>query len=133
VALQWWIPLLALALGGCASGPSPAQQATDALANVYPADAKAEIVAFLRTYLNDPTDIRDAEITAPALKPIGSTNRYVACVRFSAKTSSGGYAALKEHMVIFHSGKLERFIEANREQCRDAVYEPFPEAQRIRR
>jgi hypothetical protein len=131
--LHCWISLLALALGACASGPSLAKQAADAAANLYPADAKAEIIAFLRTYLNEPTGIRDAEMTAPTLKPVGSTNRYVSCLRFSANKSSGGYAAPKEHMVIFYSGKLERFIEANREQCRDAVYEPFPEAQRIRR
>jgi len=115
VALHRWMPLLALALGACASGPSPAQQAADEIANVYPADAKAEIIAVLRTYLNDPTGIRDAELTAPALKPVGSRNRYVACVRFSAKKSSGGYAAPREHLVIFYSGKLERFIEASRE------------------
>jgi len=45
-------------------------------ANVYPDNYKADILAFLRTYLNDPAQIRSAAISEPALKP-GATGANV--------------------------------------------------------
>jgi len=135
--LRWWAPLIAVALGACAGlseGPSPeARAAAEAAANVYPTYHKPEILAFLRTYLNDPAGVHDAMISAPAIKPVGSGNRYVVCVRFNAKRTSGGYAGGKDHLVTFFGGKLDRFLEATRDQCRDAPYEPFPELERLAR
>ena len=39
----------------------------------------------MHAYLNDPTGIRDAGISDPALKSVGNLQRYVVCLRFNAK------------------------------------------------
>ena len=58
-------------LGGCASdiGPSPAElKAQWEAQNVYPQTYKNDLLAFLRTYLNDPTHVRGAVLSQPVLK-----------------------------------------------------------------
>jgi hypothetical protein len=113
-------------------------------ANVYPASYKAEILAYLRTYLNDPTNVSEAAVSAPFLRPMGLGNRYVVCLRYSAKRSSGAAGPIREHMAIFVSGKLDRLADvrggeqakpeqARNEQCSAATYAPFPEAERLAR
>ena len=44
-----------------------------------------DLLAFLRTYLNDPTQVRDTGVTQPALKRAGPGDRYVACVRYNSR------------------------------------------------
>jgi hypothetical protein len=129
--------LLALALAACGKTldelSSDQRRAAWTAANVYPADYRTELVAYLRTYLNDPTGIREAGISEPALKPVGAGDRYVVCVRFNPKRGGGGYAGLKDHLVIYAGGKLDRYIEAAGENCKDAVYAAFPELERLTR
>ena len=130
---MWAVLGLALALGGCASsGLSGPETALGTSANVFPERYRAEILAYQRSYLNDPTGIRQAGITQPALRSVGSTERYVVCVRFSAKAAGGRYGEVRDHLAIFLAGKLDQ-MAATREQCRDAVYEPFPELERLTR
>jgi hypothetical protein len=100
--------------------------------NIFPERYRAEILAYQKSYLNDPTGIRQAAITQPALGKVGSVERYVVCVRFNAKQPSGGYAGVREHIAIFLSGKLDQ-MAATRELCKDAAYEPFPELERLTR
>ena len=126
--------LLALALCGCAgegvyTGPETKGGAS---VNVHPDNYRAEILAYQRSFLNDPTGIRSAGISRPALKRLGSTELYVVCVRFNAKAPNGGYAGVREHLAIFLAGKLDQ-MGATQEQCRDAAYEPFPELERLTR
>ena len=64
--------------------------------NVYPEQYRAEILAYQRSYLNDPTGIRSAGISRPALKNVGVGDRYVACVRFNAKGPTGAYTGVRE-------------------------------------
>jgi hypothetical protein len=129
--------LLALALAACGKTldelSADQRRAAWTAANVYPADYRTELVAYLRTYLNDPTSIREAGISEPALKPVGAGDRYVVCVRFNPKRGGGGYAGLKDHLVIYAGGKLDRYIEAAGENCKDAVYAAFPELERLTR
>src|SRR5208282_4776529 len=76
---------LGLLLGACTHG----HHASDAAGGddeIYPTNYKIDILAALHVYLNDPTGIRDAGISDPALKPVGDAKRYVVCVRFNAKT-----------------------------------------------
>ena len=132
------ILLLALALAACGKTVdqlSLEQRKVDwAAANVYPAEYRGELIAYLRTYLNDPTGIREAAISEPALKPFGAGDRYVVCVRFNPKRSGGGgYAGVKDHLVIYAGGKLDRYFEAAGESCKDAAYAAFPELERITR
>jgi hypothetical protein len=127
---------VALALAGCASGErdySGPETKGGAAVNVVPTNYRAEILAYQRSYLNDPTGIRSAAITQPALKTVGNkVERYVVCVRFDAKSAAGSYAGVRDHLAIFLAGKLDQ-MAATREQCKDAAYEPFPELERLTR
>ena len=128
--------LIGAALGACASGEREllggAESKGGVSVNVFPDRYRAEILAYQRSYLNDPTGIRTAAITQPALRKVGSVERYVVCVRFNAKSASGAYAGVRDHMAIFLAGKLDQ-MAATREECRDAAYEPFPELERLTR
>ena len=146
--------LLALAavaaLGGCARdiGPSEAElrQQWEAK-NVVPSAYKADLIAFLRTYLNDPTHVRAASVSQPQRKTIGPGERYVVCVRYTERNSDGRYGGPKEGVATFVSGKLDRFFDVTRgrldrsldmpaearEFCKDAVFAPFPELEKLTR
>jgi hypothetical protein len=101
--------------------------------NVFPARYKAETIAFLRSYLNDPSQIRDAFISQPVIRPVADVGpRYVACVRFNARRSDGSYAGSRDHSIVFFGGKLDR-LAPTRLDCRDAAYQPFPELERLTR
>ena len=77
-------------VAGCADGPS-----TGALrdARVFPANYRAELLAYLRNSLNDPTNVRNAFLSEPTLVRLQGEERYAICVRFDAKNSYGGYPA----------------------------------------
>ena len=109
-----------------------AETAGGASVNLVPGNYRAEIVAYQRSYLNDPTGIRSAAISQPALRKVGNLERYVACVRFNAKAPGGAYTGVREHLVIFLAGKLDQ-MGVTREECKDAAYQPFPELERLRR
>jgi len=137
VGLRKSVVLLALALVACGKTIdelSKDQRKADwAAANVYPAEYRGELLAYLRTYLNDPTGVRDAAISEPALKPVGPGDRYVVCVRFNPKRGGDGYAGVKDHLVIYAGGKLDRYLDAAGESCKDAAYAAFPELERLTR
>jgi hypothetical protein len=128
--------LIGAALAGCASGEREllggAETKGGVSVNVFPDRYRAEILAYQRSYLNDPTGIRAAAITQPALRKVGSVERYVVCVRFNAKAAGGTYAGVRDHIAVFLAGKLDQ-MAATREECRDAAYEPFPELERLTR
>ena len=128
--------VLAVVLAGCATGErdysGPETTRGGASVNVFPDNYRAEILAYQRSYLNDPTGIRSAAIAQPALRKVGSVERYAVCVRFNAKNAAGAYAGARDHLAIFLAGKLDQ-MGPTREQCRDAAYEPFPELERLAR
>jgi hypothetical protein len=133
--------LAAAVLAGCATeiGPTPAELKSrwDA-ENIYPQNYRQDLLAFLRTYLNDPTQVRAATVSQPQLKFIGPGDRYVSCVRFNARNLDGKYVGSKDGAATFVSGKLERFFDTprelrERELCKDAVFAPFPELERLTR
>jgi hypothetical protein len=129
----------AAVLGGCASdiGPSPAElKAQWEAQNVYPQAYKGDLLAFMRTYLNDPTHVRGAVLSQPALKEIGPGQRYVACLRYNARDMQGKYMGLKGGAAVYVLAKLDRFIDtppAVKDICKDAVYAPFPELEALTR
>jgi hypothetical protein len=131
-----WLVLFALvALAGCAGleGPSPESIAA---ARTFPANYKAELLAYLRNFLNDPTNVRNAYVSEPVLTRIRGTERYVNCIRFDAKAGSGAYRGSRDHLASYFAGKLEQFVELRPEtsdQCRSADYQPFPELERLSR
>ena len=129
----------ALLLAACTTdvGPSEAElKAQWEAQNVVPQNYKQDLLAFMRTYLNDPTHVRDASVSQPVRKTVGSGERYVACVRYNARNSDGKYLGPKEGAAIYVSAKLDRFLDTpreTRELCKDAAYAPFPELQKLQR
>ena len=67
VALAIPTLILMTALADCAGHGRPHD---DARANVYPESYKSDLLGFLHSYINDPTKIRDAAISDPALRPV---------------------------------------------------------------
>jgi hypothetical protein len=107
----------------------------DATVNTYPANYKSDILGAMHAYLGDPTGIRDAAISDPAIKPVGNTTRYTACLRFNAKKDgSKDYAGSKEIIAVFQVGRFDRFIESGKDTkdiCAGATYAAFPELQQL--
>jgi hypothetical protein len=131
---------LVFALGGCASndvGPSKQElKARWDAENVYPQAYKRDLLAFLRTYLNEPSGVRNAAVSAPVLKDVGPGERYYSCVRYTERKSTGGYAAPKDGVAVYVSGKLDRFFDEKREVipfCKDVAFAPFPELEALTR
>jgi hypothetical protein len=136
--MRWLALVAALVVGACTTevGPSPAElKAQWDAQNVVPQNYKNDLMAFLRTYLNDPTHIRSATVSPPQLKQVGPGERYVACVRYNARVD-GKYAGSKDGVATFVSGKLDRYFDGKtdvKELCKDAVYGPFPELETLTR
>ena len=136
--MQFLALLALLMLGSCSTDTGPSQAELRArwdAQNVVPQNYKQDLLAFLRTYLNDPTHIRAASVSQPQLKTVGPGERYVACVRYNARDSDGKYAGSKDGAAIYVAGKLDRFLDGKQGQpyCKDAAYAPFPELERLTR
>ena len=90
----------------------------------------------MHAYLNDPSGIRDANISTPVLKDVsGSGSRYVVCLRFNGKRANGAYAGDEQIAAIFLAGRFDEFLDAkaSREPCAGAAYTPFPELEQLKR
>jgi hypothetical protein len=121
---------VALLLGACGHN-LPLGADDDNGVNAYPANYKSDILSAMHAYLNDPTGIRDAAISEPALKTTGNRTRYMACLRFNAKKNASEYAGTREIAAVFLAGRFDQFIENAKELCKDAAYAPFAELQRL--
>jgi hypothetical protein len=120
-----------LLLSGCAAVTQRAE--TEARVNIEPTNYKADIIAFLRTYLNDPSQIREAGVSEPMIKTVGTDNRYVVCLRYNAKNTQGKYPGARDRLAVFLSGRFDRIVENAREQCKDVALAPFPELEKLAR
>jgi len=131
------ILLLPFALAACAgSEESRGIAYTDdrGVANQpYPANYRAEILAFMKTYLNDPVGVRDAVMAEPVQRTVGGRLRYVSCLRFAARDSGGSYQEARERAVLYVDGRLDRVIDNPGEPCAGAVYAPFPDLGKMTR
>jgi hypothetical protein len=125
---------LLLALGGCGHDyrSTEREAATEEEINIPPTNYKAEILGAMHAYLNDPTGIRDAAISTPAVKPLGNAKRFIVCLRFNAKNGKS-YAGAREIAAVFVAGRFDRFVDTAREACADAAYAPFPELGKLSR
>jgi hypothetical protein len=99
----------------------------------FPKNYRAEVLAFLKTYLNDPVGVRDAGMAEPVERVIGGRLRYVACLRFSPRESDGSYRAPREHAILFVDGRLDRILENAVEPCAGLAYAPFPDLEKMTR
>jgi hypothetical protein len=129
--------LLPMALAACASSDDgkPVTYTDDrGVSNQpFPNNFRAEVLAFLKTYLNNPVGVRDAVVAEPVQRVIGGRLRYVVCLRFSPRESDGGYREPRERAFLFVDGRLDRIIENASEPCAGAAYAPFAELEKLTR
>ncbi len=129
--------LLALALTGCNSDWSGSRDLAALTYRTEPAPGyKTDIIALMRTYLNDPAGVRDACLKPPhcgRLK-MPSVTRSV-CATPPTRGGTGQYAGQQGHgmLVIFREGRVDHIVDTVREMCKDAAYQPFPELERLTR
>ncbi len=126
--------LVALGLGACA-GPSGNVSFVESAsgAQPFPTAYRTDLLAFMRTYLNDPVGVRGAVLAEPAQRSVGGNMRYIACVRYAAKDFNGRYTPVQERGVAFVDGRLERVVDNSAEVCAGANYQPFPEMEKMTR
>ncbi len=113
-------PLL-VALAACSEMGFGSREPKTVDPNVYPEKYKTDLVAYVRSNPGDMLNVRDASLSAPALRQFGSESRYFVCLR------TLGQDGRKDKLVVFFSGRINQFIDATAEQCGAATYQPFPE------
>jgi hypothetical protein len=142
--VRWRYLALVLLLGGCNANYDIwryERERAERANTTVPRNHRAEVVAFMRSYLNDPVGVRSAFISEPALRPIEGSNRYVVCLRYNPRRSGGQYAGSRDNLVVFRDGRLDRVVDSRgergpdiaREYCKDAAYVPFAELEQMTR
>lgn len=130
------VALVALGLAGCAGSNSPdldlSSISTSGGVQPFPANYRAELPSFLRTYLNDPRGIREAALAEPAQRNVQGRQLYVACLRYNAQ-NGGTYTGARERAVVFVGGRLDRLIEDGSSFCSGATYVPYPDIEKLQR
>jgi hypothetical protein len=129
------IVLLSIALAACAGeGGSISYTDDRGIANQpFPTNYRAELLAFMKTYLNNPVGVRDAVMAEPVQRTVGGRLRYVSCVRFSPRDTDGSYLEARERAILYVDGRLDRIVEKAGELCAGAAYAPFPELEKLTR
>jgi hypothetical protein len=138
----WPLLLIGIAASGCADRYAiETQRKTLEAQNVPPQNYKPDVLAFMRSYLNNPENVRSAAISEPRKLMVIDLERYASCLRYNAKNNAGRYTGLRDHLAVFVSGKFDRLIELAegetlrplRDYCATASYQPFPELEQLRR
>lgn len=99
----------------------------------FPADYRAQLLAFLGTYLNNPAGVRDAAMAEPVQRKVGGRLRYVSCLRYNAREIDGSYRGVVQRAAVYVDARLDRMIEKADEVCAGVGYAPFPEAEKLTR
>jgi hypothetical protein len=131
------ILLLPVALSACAGsdeGRSISFTDDRGVANQpYPDNYRSEILAFMRTYLNNPVGVREAAMAEPVQRTVGGRLRYLSCLRYAAREIDGTYRGVGEHAIVYVDGRLDRMVEKASEFCVGAVYAPFTDLEKLTR
>ena len=98
-----------------------------------PGNYRTEVLAFMRTYLNNPVGVREAALGEPVMRDVNGKMRYITCLRYTARESDGSYREPRERAVLFVNGRLDRLIENGGELCAGAAMAPFPELEKMTR
>jgi hypothetical protein len=147
---SWLILLIGVAASGCADRYAiETERKMLEAQNVRPANYKPDLLAFMRSYLNNPENVRNAAMSEPQKLMVIDLERYASCLRYNAKDNTGRYTGLRDRLAVFISGKFDRLIELSpaergagagsetyrllREYCASASYQPFPELEQLRR
>jgi hypothetical protein len=99
----------------------------------FPNNFRPEMLAFLKTYINNPAGIRDAVIAQPAQRAVGGRQRYVVCVGYSARDSDGNYRDVRDHALVYVDGRLDHIVDKSGDLCAGATYAAFPELEKLTR
>ena len=129
--------MLPIALAACAGsddGRSITYTDDRGVANQpFPDNYRAELLAFMKTYLNNPVGVHDAAMAEPVQRTVGGRLRYVVCLRYNAKDTDGSYRGLRERAILFVDARLDRIVEDASEPCAGAAYAPLPELEKMTR
>jgi hypothetical protein len=129
--------LLPLTLAACASsegGDSISYTDDRGVAQQpFPANYRAELLAFMKTYLNNPVGVHDAVMAEPVQRTVGGRLRYVSCLRFSSRDTDGNYREPRERAIVYVDGRLDHVVEKPGDLCAGAVYAAFPDLEKMTR
>jgi hypothetical protein len=124
---NWFLmAIVGLALAACSG-----DKAKDVEPNILPANYKNEILDTMTTLLEDPTNVREAYISEPALGPVGTEQRYFVCVRSNSRNAAKHYLGSKDRIGYFFGGHLNQLVEAPKEKCGNVAFRPFPELEKL--
>jgi ABC-type Fe3+-hydroxamate transport system substrate-binding protein len=126
-ARLWLLAGLAMALAACASDSNKPEPDP----NILPTNFKKEIVDTFMVTLVDPTNVREAYVSDPILRPAGLNQRYSVCIRYNARGAARQYVGSKDQIAFFYDGKLNQLVDATKEQCGNAAYKPFPDLEKL--
>jgi hypothetical protein len=129
--------LLPIALAACAGsddGRSITYTDDRGVANQpFPDNYRAELLAFMKTYLNNPVGVHDAALAEPVQRIVGGRLRYISCLRFTPRESDGSYREARERAILYVNGRLDRVVENASDICAGAVYAPYPDLEKLTR
>ena len=117
--------VLGLALAACATNDKK-----EADSNIMPANYKQEIIDTLTNTLPDPTNVREAFISEPALTTISKDPHYTVCVRYNGRNANREYMGSNDRIGFFYGGHLNQLVDAEG-QCAKVAYKPFPELEKL--
>ena len=125
--------LLPIALAACAGSDDGSSISYTSDRNgtnqPLPTNYRLQLLAFMRTYLNDPVGVHDAMMAEPGERTVGGRQRYVSCLRFSPREFDGSYRGLRERAIVYVDGRLDHVVENADDICAGVTYAPFPELQ----
>jgi len=128
------LPIVLAACAGSDDGRSISYTSDrDGTNQPLPATYRPQLLAFMKTYLNDPVGVHDAMMAEPVERTVGGRLRYVSCLHFSPRESDGSYRGLRERAIVFVDGRLDHVVENAGETCAGVVYALFPELEKMTR
>jgi hypothetical protein len=136
-AKRFAILLLPIALAACAGGDDDRSISLiddrGGANQRFPDNYRTEVLAFMKTYLNNPVDVHDAGMADPVQRSVGGRLRYVSCLRFTPREADGSYREPRERAILYVNGRLDRVVENASDLCAGAAYAPFPQLEKMTR
>ena len=126
------LALVGVGFSGCSVFEKSPDKLPPVEVNLPPTNTRAGVLALLEKQLVDPVGVRDAYITEPKLQQIGTESRFAVCVRYNAKDGYGQYTGSLDFIAIYFAGKINQYIPATADQCRNAAYQRFPELEALK-
>jgi hypothetical protein len=130
------ILLLPIALAACAAS----EEGREAVFTIdsggganqpFPGNYRSELLAFMKTYLNNPVGVHDASMAEPVQRTVAGKQLYVSCLRFTPRETDGSYREPRERAIVYVNGRLDRVVENARDVCTGATYAAFPELEKM--